>query len=50
MNDLELERRLQSIGKKCFVTFFENFATLSYGTKPLPDTFQKIGGVTNKPL
>ena len=22
MNDLELERRLQSIGKKCFVTFF----------------------------
>ena len=29
MNDQQLERNLQSIGKKCFVTFFKEFCDLT---------------------
>ena len=48
MNGQELERNLRSIGKECFVTFFEEFCDLTRSNENVAAQIEKGRGYTEK--
>ncbi len=44
MNDQQLERALQSIGKGCFIKYFENFSNPNISKEDLIDILMKNEG------
>ena len=48
MNDQQLHRNLRSIGKECFVTFFEEFWELTRSNENVAAQIEKERGFTEK--
>ena len=48
MNDQQLDRNLRSIGKECFVTFFEQFCDWSLSNADVAAQIKKRRGYTDK--
>lgn len=48
MSDQQLHRNLQSIGKECFVTFFEEFWDLTLSNEDVAEKIGKRRGYTEK--
>lgn len=48
MNDQQLDRNLRSIGKECFVSFFQQFCDSSLSNADVAEQIRKDRGYTDK--